>query len=230
MPSTATSTTTTSLGWRRSNEIPPYDASKSAEISTELSGPVDLGIEGNQVNGPDLPMFNFNCIAATTNNFSEENKLGQGGFGLVYKVFYMLSMFKKTFKHYKLKCSRKKNFTSFHYYQGTLPGGQEIAVKRLSRKSGQGLEEFKNEIILIAKLQHRNLVRLLGCCIQGEEKMLLYEYMPNKSLDSFIFGMLVFIKCGILMHNIPYLKLRFFLFLVRFFSSSVVFLCITYPI
>ncbi|KAH7545870.1 hypothetical protein FEM48_Zijuj01G0139400 [Ziziphus jujuba var. spinosa] len=56
LPSTATSTTTTSLGWRRSNEIPPYDASKSAEISTELSGPVDLGIEGNQVNGPDLPI------------------------------------------------------------------------------------------------------------------------------------------------------------------------------
>ncbi|KAJ7948538.1 receptor kinase 1 [Quillaja saponaria] len=84
-----------------------------------------------------------------------DNKLGEGGFGPVYK--------------------------------GKLGDGQEIAVKRLSRSSGQGLNEFKNEVILIAKLQHRNLVKLLRCCIQDEEKLLVYEYMPNKSLDSFIF-------------------------------------------
>ncbi|XP_058210789.1 G-type lectin S-receptor-like serine/threonine-protein kinase At4g27290 isoform X1 [Rhododendron vialii] len=103
----------------------------------------------------ELPVFDLATISAATRNFSQENMVGEGGFGPVYK--------------------------------GKLSMGQEIAVKRLSKSSGQGLEEFKNEVASIAILQHRNLVALLGCCIQGEETMLIYEYMSNKSLDYFIY-------------------------------------------
>ncbi|XP_071904876.1 uncharacterized protein [Coffea arabica] len=103
----------------------------------------------------DVPYFSLESILAATNNFSDTNKLGRGGFGPVYK--------------------------------GIFPGEKEIAVKRLSSHSGQGMKEFQNEVVLIAKLQHRNLVRLLGYCIKGSEKILLYEYLPNKSLDTFIF-------------------------------------------
>ncbi|XP_058197198.1 G-type lectin S-receptor-like serine/threonine-protein kinase RKS1 isoform X1 [Rhododendron vialii] len=103
----------------------------------------------------ELPYFDLSIIVSATSNFSLDNKLGEGGFGAVYK--------------------------------GRLHNGQEIAVKRLAKNSGQGAEEFKTEVTLIAKLQHRNLVRLLGYCIQKDEKMLIYEYLPNKGLDSFIF-------------------------------------------
>ncbi|XP_059437859.1 G-type lectin S-receptor-like serine/threonine-protein kinase RKS1 isoform X2 [Corylus avellana] len=103
----------------------------------------------------DLPFFDLSIIVAATDNFSDANKLGEGGFGSVYK--------------------------------GLLDNQKEIAVKRLSKNSGQGVEEFKNEVTIIAKLQHRNLVRILGYCVHREEKMLIYEYLPNKSLDFFIF-------------------------------------------
>ncbi|WOG86154.1 hypothetical protein DCAR_0205355 [Daucus carota subsp. sativus] len=103
----------------------------------------------------ELPLFEFARIAKATNNFSNNNKLGEGGFGPVY--------------------------------MGILEEGQEIAVKRLSKTSKQGLDEFKNEVLCIAKLQHRNLVRLLGCSIEEGEMLLIYEFMPNKSLDFFIF-------------------------------------------
>ncbi|RHN41012.1 putative protein kinase RLK-Pelle-DLSV family [Medicago truncatula] len=106
-------------------------------------------------NDVELPFFDLSTILDATNKFSTDNKLGEGGFGPVYK--------------------------------GILQDGQEIAVKRLSGNSIQGLEEFKSEVILCAKLQHRNLVKVIGCCIEKDEKILVYEHMSNKGLDSFIF-------------------------------------------
>ncbi|XP_062189607.1 receptor-like serine/threonine-protein kinase SD1-8 isoform X2 [Phragmites australis] len=111
--------------------------------------------ESSQSKDLNVTLFDISTIVYSTDNFARQAKLGEGGFGAVYK--------------------------------GELGGGQTVAVKRLSKYSTQGLEEFKNEVMLIAKLQHVNLVRLLGCCVHGEERILVYEYMENKSLDNFIF-------------------------------------------
>ncbi|XP_047154512.1 cysteine-rich receptor-like protein kinase 10 [Vigna umbellata] len=99
--------------------------------------------------------FDLATVEVATKKFSHENRIGEGGFGDVYK--------------------------------GILPDGRQIAVKKLSHSSGQGAAEFKNEILLIAKLQHKNLVTLLGFCLEAEEKMLIYEFVPNKSLDYLLF-------------------------------------------
>uniref|UniRef100_A0A1J3HJX8 Putative cysteine-rich receptor-like protein kinase 31 n=3 Tax=Noccaea caerulescens TaxID=107243 RepID=A0A1J3HJX8_NOCCA len=104
---------------------------------------------------PQSLQFDYTTIEAATDKFSGYNKLGQGGFGAVYK--------------------------------GKLPDETEIAVKRLSRNSGQGTTEFKNEVLIVAKLQHKNLVRILGFCVEGDEQILVYEFVPNKSLDYFLF-------------------------------------------
>ncbi|KAL6197570.1 hypothetical protein ACLB2K_033178 [Fragaria x ananassa] len=109
----------------------------------------------DDIQSSEALQFDFDTIRDATYNFSDANKLGEGGFGSVYK--------------------------------GHLLNGEVIAVKRLSKDSGQGISEFKNEVLLVAKLQHRNLVRLLGFCLEGNEKLLVYEFVPNTSLDHIIF-------------------------------------------
>ncbi|EXC10167.1 G-type lectin S-receptor-like serine/threonine-protein kinase [Morus notabilis] len=128
---------------------------RSKDRNQTMSQNGDGDRDGDADEDLELPLFKLSSITAATDAFALYNKLGEGGFGPVYR--------------------------------GKLEDGQEIAVKRLSIRSAQGVTELRNEVKLIAKLQHRNLVKLLGCCIQGEEKLLVYEYMPNKSLDSFIF-------------------------------------------
>ncbi|KAF3525769.1 hypothetical protein F2Q69_00050887, partial [Brassica cretica] len=109
----------------------------------------------NKADEFELPLIELEAVVKATENFSNCNELGQGGFGIVYK--------------------------------GMLDG-QEVAVKRLSKTSLQGIDEFMNEVRLIARLQHINLVRILGCCIEADEKILIYEYLENSSLDYFLFG------------------------------------------
>ncbi|XP_047066486.1 cysteine-rich receptor-like protein kinase 6 isoform X4 [Lolium rigidum] len=100
-------------------------------------------------------LIDISTLRAATGGFTESNKLGEGGFGSVYK--------------------------------GTLPDGYQIAVKRLSKSSTQGIGELMNELALVAKLQHKNLVRLVGVCLEQDERLLVYEFVPNRSLDQILF-------------------------------------------
>ncbi|XP_030939920.1 cysteine-rich receptor-like protein kinase 29 [Quercus lobata] len=108
-----------------------------------------------EIGNAESLQLDFKTIKVATDDYSNANKIGNGGFGVVYK--------------------------------GKLSNEQVIAVKRLSKNSGHGDLEFKNEVLLVAKLQHRNLVRLLGFCLEGIERLLIYEFVPNGSLDHFIF-------------------------------------------
>ncbi|KAJ6848822.1 putative receptor-like protein kinase [Iris pallida] len=121
-------------------------------------------IDIDEMTSAESVLCDLSILKAATDNFSDSNKLGEGGFGAVYK--------------------------------GTLPDGQEIAVKRLSASSNQGIGELKNELLLVAKLQHKNLVRLRGVCLEQEEKLLVYEYVPNRSLDTFLFDPIKSVQLG----------------------------------
>ncbi|XWS19960.1 hypothetical protein CRYUN_Cryun31cG0060500 [Craigia yunnanensis] len=106
--------------------------------------------------GPRPNTFSYSELKAATEDFSPSKKLGEGGFGPVYK--------------------------------GTLSDGRVVAVKQLSVASHQGKNQFVTEIATISAVQHRNLVKLYGCCIEGNRRLLVYEYLENKSLDQALFG------------------------------------------
>ncbi|XP_035816994.1 cysteine-rich receptor-like protein kinase 6 isoform X2 [Zea mays] len=112
-------------------------------------------VEAEDTEMVDSMMIDVATLRAATGDFDESNKLGEGGFGAVYK--------------------------------GVLPDGDEIAVKRLWQCSTQGLDELKNELALVAKLKHKNLVRLVGICLEQQERLLVYEFLPNRSLDLILF-------------------------------------------
>ncbi|GAB4830965.1 Cysteine-rich receptor-like protein kinase, variant 2 [Ancistrocladus abbreviatus] len=131
--------------------IPRRRAKRSYNTINAQTKSVDIKLQT-----ADSLQYDWRTIRVATNNFSDSNKIGKGGFGVVYK--------------------------------GTLDSGQEIAVKRLFTSSERVVEEFKNEVVLVAKLQHKNLVRLLGYCLAREEKLLVFEFVPNKSLDYFLFN------------------------------------------
>ncbi|KAI9076979.1 hypothetical protein K1719_041055 [Acacia pycnantha] len=135
-------------------ELYPFYRSEAASVSpTNTTGSQDPSRFSNL----DSLQYEFATLEAATNMFSEYNKLGQGGFGQVYK--------------------------------GMLPNGQEIAVKRFCGGYHQSVEEFMNEIEVLARLRHENIVRLLGFCMQKPERILVYEYMANRSLDYILFNL-----------------------------------------
>ncbi|CAL5409669.1 unnamed protein product [Camellia sinensis] len=146
------------------NEIPAIPSPDSPAPASPQPDPPGPVVE--EISTKESLQYDFNTIRVATNNFSAANKLGQRGFGVVYK--------------------------------GRFPNGKEIAVKRLSKNSSQGELEFKNEVMLLAKLQHRNLVKLLGFGLERTEKILIYEFVTNLSLDHFTFDHIGGIARGLL--------------------------------
>ncbi|WVY93086.1 hypothetical protein V8G54_032174 [Vigna mungo] len=138
----------------RYSTTPFFAANQTIDIRSYLKQAGDI-LGATELRGP--VNYKYNDLKAATKNFSAENKLGEGGFGAVYK--------------------------------GTLKNGKIVAIKKLVLgKSSKMEDDFEGEVKLISNVHHRNLVRLLGCCSKGEERILVYEYMANSSLDRFLFG------------------------------------------
>ena len=142
--------------------------------------------------------FTLRQLGAATNNFDSANKIGEGGFGSVYKVCPLMKSHAwnpqcidcRTFSlnHLSAEGNKYERWMHGYFMQGELSDGTAIAVKQLSPKSTQGNREFVNEIGMISGLKHPNLVKLYGCCIEGDQLLLVYEYMENNSLARALFG------------------------------------------
>ncbi|KAH0469173.1 hypothetical protein IEQ34_002405 [Dendrobium chrysotoxum] len=138
---------------------PPNMLTSSNEISSLFSSQQGPPLPPPS---PTLPLgfnesnFTYEELEAATNNFSQSNLLGQGGFGYVHK--------------------------------GLLPNGKEIAVKSLKLGSGQGEREFHAEVDIISRVHHRHLLSLVGYCIAGSQRMLVYDFIPNRTLEYHLHG------------------------------------------
>ncbi|CAL9092027.1 unnamed protein product [Musa acuminata var. zebrina] len=121
-------------------------------VSAEEKGEDDL----EAIAATEHKVFRYEMLVAATRNFNPKQKLGEGGFGPVFK--------------------------------GRLEDGRDVAVKRLGRGSRQGAREFENEAMLLSRVQHKNVVNLYGYCAHDDDKLLVYEYIPNESLDKLLFS------------------------------------------
>ena len=151
--------------------------------------------------------FSYNSLRSATGDFHPSSKIGGGGYGVVYKVrvgnfFYFGGIMHSALWWLSMDCAVLDYYFFFphfkfiqiclllcHWYlQGVLKDGTQVAIKSLSVESKQGTREFMTEIDMISSIQHPNLVQLIGCCVEGNHRMLVYEFMENNSLASTLLG------------------------------------------